>query len=174
MTIIPARRLCFAALFLLLSANSRMVLAADTNAGAGHDQHRQDVATQLVQSMGLASVAHSAVLAVVADARLRLSKENPDKAALLEEAARHAVDMFASREQELERQLVSVYVQSPLTSEDMEKVSAFYRSDVGKTFLAAQPFVLKRSAEVTAGWATALRADADAQLRNVIQADAKK
>ncbi len=82
--------------------------------------------------------------------------------------------MFASREQELERQLVSVYVQTALTSEDMEKVNAFYWSDLGKKFLATQPFILKRSAEVTAGWAKTLRADAEAQLRNLIQADAKK
>jgi hypothetical protein len=174
MTITSARRLCLAAFMLLLSTGSGMVLAAEGNAGAGNDQHRQEIATQLVESMGMASVAHAAVLAIMTDARLRLSRENPDKAALLEEAAKHAVDMFASREQELQRQLVAVYVQTPLTSEDMEQVNAFYRSDLGKKFLATQPLILKRSAEVTAGWAKTLRADAEAQLRDLIQADAKK
>jgi hypothetical protein len=68
-------------------------------------------------------------------------------------------DEFVAREDDYKRMVAAVYAEH-FSEEELRKLAAFYRSDVGKKYIDAVPTLLKEMGPVGASWGAAVAMEA--------------
>jgi hypothetical protein len=74
---------------------------------------------------------------------------------------------FLARQDEYKR-LVAVLYAEHFSEDDLNALAAFYRSDVGKRYIATVPALIKEAAPVGAAWAQSVIADIREKIRDVV------
>lgn len=155
---------------LLTAAVTLVVLsgAALAQQKAAPDAARLAAARELMEASG-SDRQFKAVMPLLGrqmeQAFLRLAPQHSDT---IRDAMGKVLDRVVERRGELIKLVAEIYAQK-LSLEDLKALTAFYRSGPGARFVAAQPEILKDSAEAGRRWGEAIGREIDTEMRQELK-----
>ncbi len=132
------------------------------------DAGRVATARELLEVTGTAKTFETIMPAMMAQITRIMTTQRPEKRAEIEEVAKVGLTQLLARRQELIDQIAVLYAKR-FSDEDLAGLITFYKSPVGRRFVAEQPELLKESMATGQAWGQRIGAEIDASMRKELK-----
>lgn len=132
------------------------------------DAKRIAAARELLDLTGAAKNFETIMPAMMEQISRLLITQKPDKRAEIEQVTQAVLGKLLSRRQELIDQIAVIYA-ARLTDDDIAGITTFFKSPVGRRYIAQQPELMKESMAAGQAWGQRLGAEIDSTMRQELK-----
>ena len=159
-----ATRLIAALLGVLIACSAVPALAQK----APVDALRVSAARELLELSGSAKNFDTIMPAMMQQMTNVLASQRPERRAEIEKVMAEMLVKFLTRKQELIDQIAVIYAER-LTTDDIAGLIAFYKTPLGRKFVATQPDLMKDSMVAGQNWGRKIGAEIESSVRQELK-----
>ena len=152
----------FVVLILLIASLAPVTSARAQKAAL--DPARLMAARKLMIVTGAARNFEAVIPLMTRNIKTIIARAYPGKDAIINDIFKRMNEKFGNRKQELIDQIAELYARE-MTTADMNKLNAFYNTDVGKRFIALQPKLIRASGQLGQVWGRKIGQEIVAEVR---------